>query len=164
MADYVGTDRADLWTGTNDAEHARAKEGSDTLRGMGGRDTLGGAAGDDLLFGGADRDRLFGGQGNDTLKGGDGDDKIKGGAGEDVMYGGAGADHFKMAKDGACDDIKDFNILEGDRIDAIGLGVPLLIVDVQLGVTHALFDPDNDGNIDACVDINGVVDIGAFLL
>lgn len=164
MVDYVGNIRDNLWTGTGAEDHARGKGGDDSLSGAGGNDTLGGASGDDLLLGGSGRDKIFGGLGNDTLKGGDGDDKIKGGFGEDILFGGDGADRFKITKDQACDDIKDFNILEGDRIDAVGLGVPLLIVDVELGITRALFDSDQDGTVDACVHVNGIIDIGAFLL
>jgi Ca2+-binding RTX toxin-like protein/starvation-inducible outer membrane lipoprotein len=61
------------------------------------------------------------GAGNDTLIGGAGRDQLNGGAGNDSLSGGGGADRFRFA-DGLNattnrDNITDFSITEGDRIE-----------------------------------------------
>lgn len=66
----------------------------------------------DLLIGGAGRDVMFGSGGADILIDS---------AGADVFYGGSGADIFVMIRDGAVDEIRDFE-LGVDRIDLSGLG------------------------------------------
>ena len=82
---------------------------------------LGGAAGD-LLTGTARADHIDGRGGNDTLSGGGGDDRLLDGAGSDRLTGGAGADVFVFDRDGATDQIMDFQ--KGlDRIDLSGLGM-----------------------------------------
>ncbi|WP_160121576.1 ExeM/NucH family extracellular endonuclease [Rhodovarius lipocyclicus] len=80
-----------------------------------------GAGGDDTLWGQAGDDRLLGGEGRDTLRGGAGNDVLEGGAGDDQLVGGAGADIF-VAGPGT-DELFDFSRIEGDRIDARGLGL-----------------------------------------
>lgn len=75
--------------------------------------------GDDLLNGGA---------GNDILYGQGGDDILIGGSGNDLLYGGTGADTFVWRAGDAgstgkadIDIVKDFKLLEGDRLDLRGL-------------------------------------------
>ena len=80
-----------------------------------------GSAGNDILTGGATADLLIGLEGDDTLTGGAGEDMILDGAGSDRMSGGAGADIFILSRDGARDDIIDFDPTQ-DRIDISGWG------------------------------------------
>lgn len=75
--------------------------------------------GDDLLDGGAGNDILYGQGGNDILIGG---------SGNDLLYGGTGADTFVWQAGDAgtagkadVDIVKDFKLLEGDRLDLRGL-------------------------------------------
>ena len=75
----------------------------DTLTGTGGSDLLSGGAGDDLLTGHAGRDILMDGTGADT------------------MAGGADADIFVLSRDGAIDEITDYQA-GIDRIDLTGWG------------------------------------------
>jgi len=83
-----------------------------------------GAAGDDSITGGTGVDNLYGGANNDTLHGGAGADVLQGGTGNDILFGNAGADLFIWGggdADGSTDIIKDFNIAEGDKVDAKAL-------------------------------------------
>lgn len=80
-----------------------------------------GTAGDDTLNGTANADFLMGGAGDDTISGGNGADMILDGAGADRMTGGNGADTFILSRDGARDDILDFDPSQ-DRIDLSGWG------------------------------------------
>jgi Ca2+-binding RTX toxin-like protein len=83
-------------------------------------------------------DVLDGGMGNDILYGQGGADILIGGAGNDILFGGTGADTFVWGKslntttgnlvtngtndaDGSTDIIKDFNLAEGDKVDAKAL-------------------------------------------
>ncbi|MBD2358354.1 hypothetical protein H6G41_27715 [Tolypothrix sp. FACHB-123] len=62
-------------------------------------------------------DQLWGINGDDLLNGNDGDDSLVGGFGNDTLIGGSGADTFifnSMFEGG--DIIKDFNRMEGDKI------------------------------------------------
>ena len=110
-ATIVGTDAADVLSGTpgadvivalggNDlvsggggddvvcagdgADVVAGGRGNDTVLGQGGVDLLAGEAGDDTLAGGADLDVLAGGPGDDTLLGGPGVDLLAGGPGSDT--------------------------------------------------------------------------------
>ncbi len=83
-------------------------------------------------------DVLDGGAGNDILYGQGGADILIGGAGNDILFGGTGADTFVWGKslntttgnlvtngtndaDGSTDTIKDFNLAQGDKVDAKAL-------------------------------------------
>jgi Ca2+-binding RTX toxin-like protein len=83
-------------------------------------------------------DVLDGGAGNDILYGQGGADILIGGAGNDILFGGTGADTFVWGKtlntttgnldlngtnnaDGSTDIIKDFNLAQGDKVDAKAL-------------------------------------------
>ncbi|PWR18119.1 calcium-binding protein [Zavarzinia aquatilis] len=72
MANFTGTNGADVYGGTT---------GNDTIRGLGGDD------------------ELYGDAGNDTIDGGDGDDLIGGGAGTDRLIGGNGDDTYVLDED-----------------------------------------------------------------
>lgn len=73
-------------------------------------------------------DLLDGGTGNDILYGQGGNDIVIGSSGSDLLYGGTGADTFVWragdtgtAGKADIDIIKDFKLLEGDRLDLRGL-------------------------------------------
>jgi serralysin len=59
--------------------------------------------------------------GKDKIFAGDGGDTIEGGAGRDLLWGEAGADIFKFGNKNGMDDIKDFSLADGDRIDLSGV-------------------------------------------
>ncbi len=68
---------------------------------------------------------LFGLGGNDRLFGGAGNDNLYGGTGRDSLYGGTGADIFHIRGadiDGQRDDIFDFSVAEGDKLDISEIG------------------------------------------
>jgi hypothetical protein len=79
----VGTDKANVLTGT---------AGDDVICGLGGADTIKGMGGNDLIYGDAGADTIKAGDGNDVIYGGDGGDTIYGGSGDDEVYGGVGGD------------------------------------------------------------------------
>ena len=86
--------------------------------------SLSGLAGNDLLNGGMGNDQLNGGGGSDTLAGGAGADLLYGAAGADQLWGNAGADMFRYKTLGDSpgsasgrDQIMDFSVRDGDRID-----------------------------------------------
>ena len=123
---YVfGDAAAETLTGIETRDFAFGAAGNDILalaggndRGDGGDgdDVILGNAGADMLFGSNGNDILFGGRDNDVVHGGDGADRLAGNRGVDTLIGGAGADTFEAGPD--LDVIADFNLLEGDRIDA----------------------------------------------
>ena len=99
----------------------------DLLRGGSGRDIIKAGKARDRLFGNAGRDRLLGNQGRDQLKGGSANDVLIGGSGRDwlngqrgndILIGGSGADVFRLSA--GRDVIKDFNLLQGDRLEIAG--------------------------------------------
>lgn len=66
---------------------------------------------------GSDMDNsLIGNTGNNILKGLAGDDALDGGKGNDKLLGGAGGDTFGFATGYGKDEIKDFDVVEGDSI------------------------------------------------
>ncbi|MEZ9976141.1 VWA domain-containing protein [Vibrio breoganii] len=76
----------------------------------------------DTLVAGDQDDILYGQGGNDILDGSGGNDLLFGGSGDDTMTGGTGADTFvwtqsDLSEDGSIDVIKDFSLVEGDRVD-----------------------------------------------
>jgi Ca2+-binding RTX toxin-like protein len=76
----------------------------------------------DGLIGSFDDDTLTGTAGIDTITGGIGDDTLEGGDGNDYLIGGAGADTFIWGNgDSGTDHIKDFSLLEGDKLDLSGI-------------------------------------------
>ena len=84
--------------------------------------------GNDTLYGDEGNDILYGQGGNDTLYGGADNDILHGGKGSDILFGGTGADTFAWAAGDIgttlrpdLDTIKDFNLAEGDLIDATAL-------------------------------------------
>ncbi len=112
---------------------------SDVLFGRSGDDTLVGIGGGDFLYGGGGNDRvtsgtinatdavtfLSGGRGDDLIYGGDarekhwggaGNDTMIGTAGHDLMKGGAGADTFLFYVNLDRTVIRDFDGVEGDRL------------------------------------------------
>ncbi len=104
--------------------------GADDLRGNEGHDTLYGGDGNDFMLGdsgsntpGSGNDTLYGEKGNDTLRGGLGNDRLNGGAGTDTLYGEGGADTFAFdaSTAGSVDNVKDFKLSQGDRLDVSGL-------------------------------------------
>lgn len=112
-----------------------AQTGTDTysnienIIGGSGDDTIHGNGGSNILYGGSGNDRLESHTGNDIIYGGDGDDYIDACGNSDILYGGAGADiligggsddiFMFMFADGLgdIDNIRDFNIGQGDSID-----------------------------------------------
>ncbi|MBS9782045.1 MAG: hypothetical protein KGV56_06060, partial [Gammaproteobacteria bacterium] len=107
MIESVSTGSGDDYIIANTADsHARSGEGNDII--IGGK-------GDNSFLGEKGNDILSGAGGNDNLDAGDGNDVLIGGAGLDTLTGGAGKDIFVFdVLDGSVDDIKDFNISQGD--------------------------------------------------
>jgi Ca2+-binding RTX toxin-like protein len=101
MANFIGTNINDLWSG----------DGAD--------DTAFGGGGDDFLRGFGGTDMLDGGIGNDTVDGGDGNDILYADVGNDSLTGGAGADSFRFAAGFGNDVITDFEV-GVDRITLAG--------------------------------------------
>jgi len=98
--------------------------GDDLIKGAAGGDLLSGGQGSDALRGGGGDDNLNGGSGHDVLKGSGGDDFLDGGKGVDVLVGGKGADTFvfdALSVNSGRDQIRDFNVLEGDSISLVGI-------------------------------------------
>jgi len=72
----VGSDGADVWSGTKVTDYYYGRGGVDTAHGGEGADELHGGAGDDKLYGDGGDDKLYGDGGGDTLYGGDGNDTL----------------------------------------------------------------------------------------
>ena len=85
MAEYIGTNGADVINGGVE---------DDQIFGLNGDDILNGGDGIDLLQGGNDNDTLDGGAGDDQVRGGNGDDILSAGDGDDYLNGGAGIDSY----------------------------------------------------------------------
>ncbi|MGH1377183.1 MAG: type I secretion C-terminal target domain-containing protein, partial [Alphaproteobacteria bacterium] len=60
-------------------------------------------------------------EGSDYLYGGGGDDVLYGGSGIDMIYGQSGADTFVFDDITSSDNIQDFNLSEGDKLDVSDL-------------------------------------------
>jgi len=95
MARFTGDRRANVLSGTFNADTIFGYGNADILAGSRGNDSLSGGDGDDWLYGGADDDRLDGGTGNDHLYGNDGTDTLLGLDGDDVLAAGGGRDHLE---------------------------------------------------------------------
>lgn len=76
---YIGTEKADRYSGTNQNSYIFGKAGDDQLSG---------GSGSDRIYGEDGSDKLYGNAGNDILSGGSGDDCLDGGSGNDILYGG----------------------------------------------------------------------------
>jgi len=121
----------DVIYGTSSTNEIRGGGGDDTLYGLSGHDVLDGQRGNDVLYGGDGNDHLIGenyfhnwgaDENSDHLFGGKGNDILQGGAGQDILTGGLGADKFRYEEywDSTSthrDIIRDFNWMEGDKID-----------------------------------------------
>ncbi|MDH1691523.1 DUF5801 domain-containing protein, partial [Acinetobacter junii] len=121
-----GTSAGDIMSGTADNDYINGHGGDDTISGDSGNDALLGETGNDILNGGTGTDYLYGGVDNDTLNGGADNDFLQGGTGNDILFGNGGADLFiwgggDNGADSSTDIIKDFNIAEGDKVDAKAL-------------------------------------------
>lgn len=139
--------------------------GNDTMYGSAGGETLNGDSGNDLLYaaGGADTlngndgdDTLYGGQGSDYIYGGNDNDTIVGGEGVDMLYGQSGADIFVFDDLTSSDNIQDFTLADGDKLD---------ISDLLIGydpLTDAITDfvqiTESSGNSYLNVDADGGAD------
>lgn len=91
--------------------------GNETINGLSADDILFGLDGVDSLRGNSGNDILYGDGGSDYLYGGSGEDVLYGGAGVDMLYGQAGADTFVFDDTVSSDNIQDFNLSEGDKLD-----------------------------------------------
>jgi CSLREA domain-containing protein len=91
-ANYIGTNSADLLTGSAGRDVFLMLGGSDKAFGLGGNDVFCGGAGGDKEYGGSGRDVEYGDTGADTLIGGPGNDRLFGGGGKDALLGDGGRD------------------------------------------------------------------------
>jgi len=103
-------------TGTNHNDFISGSAENNKLWGAKGNDKVYGNNGNDKLYGGDGNDTIFGGNGNDMLYGGNGNDLLRGAHGSDVIFGGKGADIFQLNSTQGVDEIKDFNVSQGDKI------------------------------------------------
>ena len=110
----IGSSGTDLLIGHKHHDLLRGGRNDDVLRGKSGNDTLRGGEGRDFLQGAKGSDLLLGHQGHDLLRGNSGDDTLSGGPGNDSLSGGSGSDLFVLSP--GQDDVRDFNLGEGDRI------------------------------------------------
>ena len=133
-----GENDDDLLRGGPGADQLSGGDGRDLLLGDDGDDLLAGDAGDDDLLGGAGADRLEGGDGSDRLFGDAGDDRLNGGPGLDRLAGDDGADHFELSDLGAVDQILDFDLAAGDRLDVSALGQAALSAGATLDEVASL--------------------------
>lgn len=109
------------------------------------------------MYGSSLADNFKGNGGDDMIHGYGGNDRLYGGSGNDTLYGGTGSDTFVfMASDtanSAIDDIMDFNIAEGDKLDISAL------LQGYDPLTHAITDfvqiTTNGYNSILKVDVNG---------
>jgi Ca2+-binding RTX toxin-like protein len=113
-----GTNFADTFTGSADANRIKGEGGDDTIRGLGGDDTLFGDAGADML---------------------------NGGTGYDVLSGGAGVDRFIFdSLDG--DFVSDW--ASGEKIDVSAFAGAAVNIVSRGGRATVSFDRDGDGQFD----------------
>ncbi|MBT3022062.1 MAG: calcium-binding protein [Candidatus Thiodiazotropha sp. (ex Lucina aurantia)] len=118
--------------------------------------TFKGTSGNDTINGTKMSDTLDGLAGSDYLYAGDGDDVLYGGAGIDMLYGQAGADTFVFDDTASSDNIQDFDLTAGDKLD---------ISDLLIGydpLTDAITDfvqiTETSGNSYLNVDVDGGAD------
>ena len=119
--------------------------------GFGFADTVSGI---EAVYGGAYADHIQGDAENNWLVGNDGDDLLIGGDGFDYLEGGSGADTFRLAGDGASDEVADYVFGDGDVIDLSDILDGGLIdlsnfgdfVQVEAGVGSVNINVDVDGS------------------
>lgn len=102
---------------------------------------------------------LIGNNQNNTLNGGEGDDRLDGKQGSDTLTGGSGADVFIFSSllDGSVDNITDFNVAEGDKIqlsqavfNALTKESNVLdFIKYDKNSGHLSYDPDAEGMADS---------------
>lgn len=113
-----GADNDSLFGGQgNDSIYGNFND--DELYGNLASDTMFGGQGTDTLFGGQESDVLFGNLGDDALFGNRDSDLLIGGRGTDTLHGGDGADVFRFGLGDGLDQVSDFSIAEGDRIQVL---------------------------------------------
>lgn len=103
-------------------------------------------------------DTITGGAGNDYLKGEGGNDVLAGGAGIDTLYGGAGADIFVFGATtaiGNSDNISDFSLSQGDKIDISNVLYPAYSDPVTQALTDFVRITDNGIDSFLSVDVDG---------
>ncbi|MCC7259651.1 MAG: type I secretion C-terminal target domain-containing protein, partial [Alphaproteobacteria bacterium] len=136
---------SDSLFGGGDDDWLLGREGDDYISGESGDDLLDGGSGNDVIVGGSGEDIiraddgadvLFGNTGADLLDGYEGNDTLIGGQGSDSVSGGVGADVFVfhgLSNDGVAleDEILDFSVTEGDRIDLRGLASDFSQVEIS---------------------------------
>jgi Ca2+-binding RTX toxin-like protein len=135
----LGRGGNDILMGGNETDTVVGNDGNDVLYGGSGDDILVGGNGNDTVYGDDGHDVLVGDMGHDTLAGFNGNDRLNGYGGGtvagdiqfDQLFGGEGADTFVLGDmnkvyydelgfgDGYAV-IKDFNYLEGDKIEVKG--------------------------------------------
>ncbi|UWR01198.1 type I secretion C-terminal target domain-containing protein (plasmid) [Rhodobacteraceae bacterium S2214] len=127
----------------------------------------------EILNGTQANDIVFARAGNDVVNTGDGDDVIVGGLGADELSGGDGADTFLfMSEDvgNGRDDIQDFSVNEGDKLDFsdVLLGISAEMVDdfLQLNTsgTSSVLSIDTDGGKDSFIEVAELRDTDGLTL
>jgi Ca2+-binding RTX toxin-like protein len=116
--------------GTNAADIISGSLGNDIIRGENGNDLIDGGGDNDQINGGRGNDIILGGQGDDSIDGGNDDDDVQGNAGNDILLGGGGNDKLfggsgnDILSGGGGDDILiGFNGVNGNELDQlIGFG------------------------------------------
>ncbi len=137
---------------TDDAHSSYGSALGDEIDGRGGNDTLYGYAGNDTLIGGS---------GSDYLYGGDDDDVLYGGTGVDMLYGQGGADIFAFDNLSSSDNIQDFDLSSGDKLDISDLLIgydPLTdaitdFVQITESGSNSYLNVDADGGADNFVQV-----------
>ena len=122
------TDTFQIVVGDDDA-------GGSTVLGNKRNNTLYGEDVAEILKGLGGKDKIFAGDGADT---------IEGGVGRDLLWGEAGADIFKFGNKNGMDDIKDFSLTDGDRIDLSGVNAITSYTDL---INHHFFSYKGDAYI-----------------
>lgn len=113
--DVIGTDEADILTGTAPSQ---------VLLGQGGDDEIQVTSGENKIYGGDGRDEIYGGSGNDSLYGGEDNDILFDRAGVNHFYGGGGNDRITVQESGA--------------VVRSGIGNDRVIIKVQEGAVYTL--------------------------
>ena len=83
--------------------------------------TFTGTSGNDYIYGLNASDTLNGLDGSDYLYAGNGDDVLYGGSGIDMLYGQSGADTFVFNDLSSSDNVQDFDLTAGDKLDVSDL-------------------------------------------
>jgi Ca2+-binding RTX toxin-like protein len=96
LTSIMGSDVADILTGTGGYLAIEGLGDDDTLTGSDGIDLIDGGTGDDTIFGGGGDDQIWGDAGDDDINGGAGYDQIWGGDGDDRIDGGTGNTYHSL--------------------------------------------------------------------